>query len=151
MRQYNYLWLKPAEICKRLGLATSCFTGLTPEEESRIPKLNDLVRADVALHLLRPDLVGQLCESCLSPLKKSQTKYCGTLCRNTHIVGRDERMQRLDLELTNDYVSKLLEDAHNADLPLQQFVKMALEYGRHQVLLFSRTGTSMAHESEDDS
>ena len=150
MRQYNYLWLKPAEICKRLGLAESCFTGLTPEEENRIPKLDGNVRVDVALHLLRPDLIGQLCESCLTPLKKSQTKYCGTLCRNTHIVGRDQRMQRLDIELTNDYLAKLLEDARNADLPLHQFVRMSLEYGRHQVLLFRRTGTSVAHEIHED-
>jgi len=150
MRQYNYLWLEPDEICRRLGLAIGCLGSLTPEETRRIPKLNENVRADVALHLLRPELVGQVCEACLKPLNKSQTKYCSTLCRNTHLAGRDERAQRLDLELNNDYIAQLIDDARRADLSLHQFVRMSIEYGRHQVLLFNRTGNSMAHEVESE-
>jgi hypothetical protein len=146
MRQFNYLWLAPGEICKRLGLAQTCFTSLTPEEQDRIPKLKGNIRADVALHLLRPEMSGELCEACLAPLKKTQSKYCSTICRNTHIAGNDDRTQRLNLELTNEFMTRLLEDSHQAEIPLKQFIKMAMEYGRHQVLLFRRTGTSQTHE-----
>lgn len=146
MRQYNYLWLKPHEICKRLGLASTCFSSLTPEEQDRIPQLNGNIRADVALRLLRPEVSGVLCEACLAPLKKTQAKYCSTLCRNTHVAGNDDRTQRIDLELTNEFIAQLLEDSHQAQIPLKQFIKMSIEYGRHQVLMFRRTGSSQIHE-----
>ncbi len=149
MRQFNYLWLDAEEICKRLGLAISCFTTLSNEERERIPKLDGHIRTDVAMHLLRPELKGRVCESCLKPLAKNQNRYCGTICRNTHIVGRDERTQSLEMELNNDFLARLLADAHQAGLSLANFMKLAVEYGRHQVLLFQRTGNSEVHERDE--
>ncbi|MBI1731045.1 hypothetical protein HYR53_10600 [Candidatus Acetothermia bacterium] len=146
MREFNYLWLSAEEICKRLGLAISCFSNLTLEEQERVPKLNGNIRADVAFHLIRPEMIGRLCESCLMPLKASQNRYCSTLCRNTHIVGKDHREQTIEVGLTNDFLAQILEDAHVADLPLSHFVRIAVEYGRHQVLLFLRTGNSQVHD-----